>query len=140
MHVSLWRRLAAILYDSFLLLAVLFIATALLLPLTGGVAIESGNPFYIAYLLIICYFFFAWFWCHGGQTLGMRAWKIKLQAHSGESVSWLRATLRFLIALLSWAALGLGFIWQLFDRQGWTWHDRWSNTMLIRIKKDERKD
>ena len=48
---SLWRRLAALLYDSLLLLAIWFIATASLLPLTGGEAIEANNPFLTTYLL-----------------------------------------------------------------------------------------
>ena len=75
---SLSRRLAALFYDSLLLLAVYFIATAILLPLTGGEAIEANNPLLTSYLLFISFFFYAWFWVHGGQTLGMRSWRLQL--------------------------------------------------------------
>ena len=70
---TLFRRLAALFYDSLLLLAVWFIATALLLPFTSGEAIRPHNPLLSSYLLFISFFFYGWFWIHGGQTLGMSA-------------------------------------------------------------------
>lgn len=69
----LWRRFLAVFYDTILLFAVLFFATAMLLPFSGGEAIHSGNPFYSFYLLVCGYLYFAWQWAHSGQTLGMRA-------------------------------------------------------------------
>ncbi|MGB5301177.1 MAG: RDD family protein, partial [Thiogranum sp.] len=59
---NLWRRLAALFYDSLLLLAIWFIAIAILLPLTAGEAIEANNPLLTTYLLFISFFFYAWFW------------------------------------------------------------------------------
>ena len=135
---SLLRRLAAMVYDTLLLVAILFIATALVLPLTGGEAVESGNPFFSVYILCVCFFFFGWFWTHRGQTLGMRAWRIRVQQPEGEPITWRQALLRFLAALVSWLALGLGFLWMLFDRDGLTWHDRWSNTRLVMLRKRKR--
>ncbi|MEI6068427.1 MAG: RDD family protein, partial [Methylococcaceae bacterium] len=74
-----FRRLAAQLYDIFLLVAVLFVATALLLPFTTGAAVSDQQLIiYRIYLVIISFFFYGWFWTHGGQTLGLRAWKIKV--------------------------------------------------------------
>ena len=135
---SLLRRLAASVYDALLLIAILFIASALMLPLTGGEAVQSGNPLFRAYILFVCFFFFGWFWTHGGQTLGMRAWRIRVQQPDGEPITWKQALLRFLAALVSWLALGLGFLWMLVDRDGLTWHDRWSKTRLVMLQKRKR--
>ena len=99
------RRLAAILYDGLLLLGVLVGATALALGLVvaviGGAAVKAhnplaGNPFFQTYLFLVCFFFYGGFWIHGGQTLGMRAWRLRLQRRSGGGISWWQALLRFL--------------------------------------------
>lgn len=102
------RRLAAMLYDGLLLLAVLFIATALLLPLTHGEAVHAGNPLFSTYLLFVTFLFFAWFWTHGGQTLGMRAWRLRVERRDGRAVGWWHALLRFLTALPAWVVIMLG--------------------------------
>lgn len=130
---SLLRRLGAICYDILLLFSILFIATALLLPLTGGEAIQNGNSLFSTYLFFICFFFYGWFWTHGGQTLGMRAWKIRVQQRNGGDITWWQAMQRFLVAIVSWLALGLGFLWMLIDRDKMTWHDRYSETVLVRV-------
>ncbi len=130
---SLSRRLAAILYDSLLLAGILFVATAIILPLNGGHAFNAGQYAYPGYLLIVSFFFFAWFWTHGGQTLGMRAWKIKLSTESGQNVNWLQSLVRFVAAILSWTTFGMGFVWILFDPKNNSWHDLASNTRLTRI-------
>ena len=129
------RRLAAIVYDTLLLIAVLFIATALVLTSTGGEAVHAGNPFFSTYLFMLSFFFFGWFWTHGGQTLGMRAWKIRVQQRNGTGISWGQAMLRFLAAIVSWLSLGLGFLWMLVDREKMTWHDRYSETVVVLIKR-----
>ena len=128
--VGLLRRLAAIAYDACLLFAVLFVATALVLPFTGGQAVAPGNRLFFLYLLAVSYLYFAWFWTHGGQTLGMRAWHIRVRASDGGAVTWKRAALRFLVSLLSWGALGAGFLWAAFDARRRAWHDRLSHTTL----------
>ena len=128
--MGLPRRLAAAAYDAFLLFAVLFAATALLLPFTGGQAISPGNPAYLLYLLAVSYSYFGWFWRHGGQTLGMRAWHIRVRALRGGPVSWEQGAVRFLVAILSWAAGGAGFLWTCVDAERRAWHDRLSRTVL----------
>jgi uncharacterized RDD family membrane protein YckC len=133
---SLWRRLAALLYDSLLLLAIWFIATASLLPLTGGEAIEANNPFLTTYLLFISFFFYGWFWRHGGQTLGMRSWQLQLQNLREGRVSWLQCLLRFIVALPAGLLFGLGYVWMLFDKRKLTWHDRYSETRIVQLDKN----
>lgn len=122
--------MAAVLYDFLLLLALLFLATALLLPINSGQAFTSNQFFYPIYLLTISFLFYGWFWTHGGQTLGLRAWKIKLVADNGQAISWRLAGLRFGAALLSWTACGCGFLWILLDKDKRSWHDRLSKTRL----------
>ena len=147
--VSLLRRLGAIVYDGLLLLGTLFIATALVLPFTGGIPVPADNLLFPIYLLSICFLFYGWFWTHGGQTLGMRAWKIRLQQPNGEPVTWRQALLRFVLGslwaplvVLAWSlpeldsrmkpaiSLGVGggvLLLTLLTR----WHDRYSNTRLV---------
>ena len=123
----------AIAYDSCLLGSLLFFATALALPATGGAAFKNGNVLYSAYLLLISYFYFVWQWKKGRQTLGMRAWRIYLTTITGEEPTWENLTRRFIFACLSLGAFGAGFVWALFDKDGLTFHDRFSNTRLIRL-------
>lgn len=132
------RRLAAILYDTLLLIAVLLVATALLLPFTHGDAIEAHNPYYRTYLLFVCFFYFAWPWTHGGQTLGMRAWRLRVQHPAGGAISIWQALLRFAAGAVSWIILGLGFFWSLIDRKRRAWHDIFSESVLVTLPRQKR--
>jgi len=136
---NLPRRLAALFYDSLLLLAVWFIATAILLPLTDGAAIRAGNPLFSTYLLFVSFFFYGWFWIHGGQTLGMRAWHLQLRNLRPGPITWLQALLRFMVAVPAGLLLGLGYLWMLVDRQKLTWHDRYSETCVVQLKENPHK-
>lgn len=122
------RRLAAVFYDGMILVALFFFATIPVVLLHGG-AVE-GSPLFTLYLLLVAFAFYGWFWTHGGQTLGMRAWRTRLVRHDGAPVRWRDAAVRFMGALLSWTVLGAGFWWTLFDREGLAWHDRLSGTEL----------
>lgn len=135
-HCGLLRRLAAILYDTLLLAAVLFIAGLLILPLVGNGAIRPGHPLITSYYFVISFVFFAWFWTHGGQTLGMRVWRIRIVSRTGAPITLWQCLLRFLAAFVSWGALGLGFLWSLVDKEKLTWHDRFSMTELVVIPKE----
>ncbi|HSC48465.1 MAG TPA: RDD family protein [Gammaproteobacteria bacterium] len=132
---ALWRRLAAAAYDSLIVVALWFLGTALILPLTGGEAVDPRTPgglLYQLYLLAIGFLFFGGFWTHGGQTLGMLAWRVKLVPDAdGGRVTWAQALKRYLAAILSWVMFGAGFWWACFDREKRTWHDRLSGTRLM---------
>lgn len=134
--VSLARRFAAILYDALLLLGVIFVAGIpwALVPNE----IQQQQPWLIVkqiYLLAVAYLFFAGFWVHGGQTLGMRAWRIKVVSISNKSMTWKISLKRFIFSILSWLVIGLGFLWVLFDRDKHAWHDRLSATQLTWLVK-----
>jgi uncharacterized RDD family membrane protein YckC len=129
---NLIRRLAAIIYDLLLLISILFVATALILPFNAGQAIsDSQMSFYWFYLLTISFIFYGWFWTHGGQTLGLRAWNMQVLTVKGERITWFHAFLRFSIAIVSWCTLGLGFFWSLIDIDKRCWHDKLSKTALF---------
>ena len=134
--VPLWRRLAAASYDGFVVAALFFIGSALVMPMSHS-AITPDHPLaellYRLYLLGIGFAFFGGFWIRNGQTLGMLAWRVKLVASAdGTRISLKQALVRYLAALLSWLPLGLGFWWSLWDAEKKTWHDRLSGTELKR--------
>ena len=131
---SMLKHLAAIFYDSLLLFSLFFLATMVLIFFANFESIESNNIAYDLYLLLIAYLYFVWHWVNGGQTLGMRAWHIKLIKQGNDSLRWRDATVRFCLALLSLISFGLGFMWAFFDKEKLTFHDRYSNTRLIGYK------
>ena len=77
------------------------------------------------------FFYLAWFW-RRGMTVGMRAWRVRIEQDDGGKPGWIRCLVRFLVALVSAACLGLGFWWSLFDPGKRTWHDMASRTRLLR--------
>lgn len=129
----LLRRLAAMFYDTLLLIALLFAASLPLAILSGG-AIPGGTFGYQLYLLAIIFVYLGWHWTHGGQTLGMKSWRLQAVTLSGQTLTWNQALLRFVVAMLSTAALGLGYLWLLIDGERLTWHDRLSGTRLQLIE------
>ena len=74
-------------------------------------------------------------WRRGGQTLGMRPWRLRLLAVDGNALGWKALWLRYAVGVLSLLAAGLGFWWAWFDRDRLTWHDRASGTRLVRVPK-----
>lgn len=124
------RRMGAVIYDLILLFGVLFLTTAMLLPLNRGMAFETDQWVYPLSLFAVSFLFYGWFWTHGGQTLGMRAWKIRVCTRDGSPFGWSHATVRFFSAIISWSACGLGFLWILFNSRKLGWHDYLSKTRV----------
>lgn len=121
-------RLAIVVYDFLLLIALLFLATALLLPFNAGEAFTREQVFYPVYLLIVSFVFYGWFWTHGGQTLGLRAWKAKVLTINQQPINWTQALVRFITAF---ASCGLGLLWILVDKKRCGWHDYLSKTAVF---------
>ncbi len=131
-NAGLLRRFGAILYDSLLVLALLFLATIPFIAIRGGEPVASGdNLAYRLTLAAVTFAFFTGFWTHSGRTLGMQSWGLRVETPEGRLPSFGAASLRFFAAIVSWLPLGLGFLWQLWDRDGLTWHDRLSRTRLV---------
>lgn len=133
----LWRRFLAILYDSLMVFCVVFVVWYPMLHLPS----ENWPDWLyqgvrLFYLFLITFGFFGWFWTHGGQTIGMRAWKIRLVDHASlESAvvnpSWSQALTHYIVALFSWAAFGLGYFTAIFDKNKRTWHERGAGTAMV---------
>ena len=130
----MFKRLAAMFYDGLCLFSLFFLATLILVVFTNGEAISDNNLIYNLFLFLIAYLYFVWHWVNGGRTLGMRAWHIKLISRGKDQMNWGNATTHFFLALLSFVSLGLGFAWAFFDKDKLTFHDRYSNTRLVKDK------
>ena len=138
MPAPLWRRLAAALYD-LLLLAAMWMVVAMLDTLVAGVAGVPADPRLLRALLFLATWgFFAWFWTHGGQTLGMRAWRLQVRTVDGRSLGLLTASVRFAFAVIAWLPLGLGVLWCAIDRRRRGWHDVASATEVVLLPKGSR--
>ena len=138
-NTGLLRRLAAIMYDALLIGALLFLATTPFIAIRGGEPVEVGdNMLYRLVLAIVLYAYFVGYWTRPGRTLGMQSWGLQLQTPDGSKPSLATASVRFFAAILSWAPAGLGFLWQLWDKDKLTWHDRISGTRLVHYPKPKK--
>jgi len=129
-NASLGRRIGAMIYDGLLLLALTFVGTLPFVALNDGDSVDSGNIVYQLTMALIIYGFFVIYWARYGRTLGMQSWGLRIETPVGEKPGFRQCSIRFFAALLSWAPLAAGFWWQLFDRDGCSWHDRLSATRL----------
>ena len=128
----MWRRLAALFYD-LLLLAAIFICFGFgVLAVRLGAAVPPGTWWLPLSLLAIALTYFCGFWVHGGQTVGMRAWRIRVVREGARALAWPRAAARFGLGLVAALPAGLGLWWSVFDRDKRGWHDRATGTRVVR--------
>ena len=143
---GLARRLAALLYDCFLIGAIWMLLgfVVQLYTGTGTNSLVNGqvqtNPTVdnVLFLVMVtsCLLFYTWFWLRSGQTLGMLAWRLRVQQQNGQRINPLQACQRFVFAWLSFGVFGLGYLWLLFDSKQETWHDKLSNTRVVLLPKE----
>ncbi|MAD91940.1 MAG: hypothetical protein CMQ54_04330 [Gammaproteobacteria bacterium] len=131
-NTGLLRRVGSMLYDILLILALMIIVTYAFIAAQNGESVEPDDNFiYQITLILVVYFFFIGFWVKSGRTLGMQSWRLQLVDENGQRPNLTAATVRFFSSLLSWLPFGLGFLWQLWDKNQLTWHDRISKTKII---------
>ena len=123
-RVGIIKRLLVNFYDLILLFAVLYFFTIPIIMLTDGNAV-IGNVFYQTYLILIVFFYYAWFWRKYNQTLGMKIWKIKIYSRYSLKITYLQSIKRILIALLG------GHILLLINDE--SLQDKLSDTYLEKI-------
>ncbi|MEZ5492536.1 MAG: RDD family protein [Gammaproteobacteria bacterium] len=143
---GLFRRLAALLYDGFLVVAIWMLLGFLLQLIVGTDTnrLENGvvqtDPVLDAVLFVVMLLsataFYLWFWCQSGQTLGMLAWRLRVQDYQGNLLTPRHALLRLLLAWPSFFLFGLGFLWVLVDRDNNAVHDILSKTRVILLPKE----
>jgi len=129
-----WRRTVSLLYESLLLLAVLMIASFIFHLIFRDINASYFRPLYQFYLAIVMGYYFTWFWTHGGQTLSMQTWKMRIVTIDGNNLDKQKATIRYLLALIGILFFGIGIFWALFDRDHQFLHDRLAGTQIISAK------
>ena len=132
------RRLAALVYDAFLLAALLMVFTGGALFFTHGAAVlpaTVGNWVYVyrAGLVLVIVGYYALNWLRSGQTLGMRAWRLRTVTDSGGTLTWSGVILRAGFGFIAWAPAALGVLWLYWDPEHLALHDRLSRTRVIRL-------
>ncbi|TQV85674.1 RDD family protein [Exilibacterium tricleocarpae] len=145
------RRVAALVYDSLLLIALSlaygFLGVAITVVITGAdpQTLEpiAASPWLFIGWVITLALFYCVFWRRGGQTLGMRAWRLKLERDTegdggGTIPGWRECLLRCLVAPPALAAAGLGYWWCYFDPKGRSLQDRLSATRVVVVPKAGR--
>ena len=149
---GLGKRLAAVFYDFMLCIALVMVITlvyqqGILRLIYGAEALQvmadsqmlDIDPVLSTLLFFSVFAFFAKFWTHGGQTLGMQVWGLRVQNPDGSAIDVWQALLRFLIAIIAWLPAGLGVWWMLFDKHKRTWSDMYSGSEIVQLPKNIHK-
>ena len=129
-----FRRGFAFLYDSLLLIALFFVVTSIAIAFNEGLAIE--NHAFKLVLYGVGFLFFSWFWRHGGQTLGMQAWRIKVISESNNPLTYKQCAIRYLTGTV---LFGITLVFAAFSPSKQGLHDTLSKTKII-FKNKELKD
>jgi uncharacterized RDD family membrane protein YckC len=132
------RRAAALVYDALLVVALLMIFTAGALFFTHGAAVVTTNAgawvyAYRAGLVLVIAGYYLLNWLRSGQTLGMRAWRLRVVTDSGKPLTFDAAVLRLIFGALAWAPAALGVLWLYVDPDHLALHDRLSRTRVVRL-------
>lgn len=128
---SMGTRLAAMVYELLLVVAVVFIASFIFIRLTGDAQSGWKKMVFQLFLIGVLFAYFSTFWLRSGQTLAMKTWRIKLVDREGGLISLKQAALRFALALLGLSLFGVSIVWAWFDRDRQFLHDRLAKTRLI---------
>lgn len=135
------RRFIALIYDSLIVVAILILASAIGLGVAALIysseAISDGqvlveNPFLFAWLIFCWFYYYFYCWIKTGQTLAMKAWRIKLVTNSGEELQLWQGLVRFFAGLF-----GLSIITTLLP-QKWALHEHLSQTRVIVLPKEKK--
>jgi len=129
------KRILALVYDSLLIAAIVLVLSLLLVFINGGYP-ESGSfiSFIQFFILVVTGpIFYSYFWIvNKGQTTGMQAWKIKLVTMDETELNIKKTMLRCLISTISFAFIGLGYLWILYDKDDLSWSDILTKTKVIK--------
>ncbi len=132
-RATLRRRFAAMLYEILMLLGVLgvsFIVPQLIIGMVRNDALPG--PVLLFHVWVVLGIYFIWLWRHGGQTLSMRTWRIKLVSIvTNDKPSLQQCLVRYVLCWPSLLFYGAGLAWALFDRDRQFLHDRLAGTRII---------
>ena len=132
-NASSVKRLMAMMYDTLLVVAVWMLIGYVFIAFNDGEAVSG--PLFNSSIFLVTFLFFALFWTRSGQTLGMIAWRLRVETDEGQPLDAKQSLLRFMGAIFSALVLGLGYWWILIDANNLSWHDRWSNSRIVQLPK-----
>ena len=133
--ISLFKRIACMLYESILVFAILFVAGIIYRAVMGDPHADFEQHLFFMYSWLIAGIYFVYCWVRSGQTLAMQTWHIHLLGVDGKRLSLEQAVRRYVIASFSLMFFGLGFLWAIFDREGLYLHDRFTGCRLVAFSK-----
>lgn len=138
------RRFAALLYDSVLIVSLLIIYTFGALVFTGGHAVlrDTSGAWYYVYCageIAVIAGYFILNWIRSGQTLGMRAWRLRTVSLAGKPLNFSAALLRSISGFVAWTPAALGVLWLYFDRERLALHDRLSGTRVVLLARTRNR-
>jgi len=129
------KRILALVYDSLLMGAIILVLSLLLVFANGGYP-ESGSFVSFIQFFILVFtgpIFYSYFWIiNKGQTTGMQAWKIQLVTVDETELNIKKTMLRCLVSTISFACLGLGYLWILYHKDDLSWSDILTKTKVIK--------
>lgn len=128
-------RIAAMVYESLLVAAVLFVASFIIIPVVGEMTAAWQRHLFQFYITGVLFAYFTAFWLRSGQTLAMKTWRIRLINRDGGPITLKQALVRFFVALFGLLLAGIGFWWALIDRDRQFLHDRVAGTRLVRVQR-----
>ena len=131
----LLARIAAMIYESLLVAAVLFVASFIIIPVVGEMTAAWQRHGFQFYITGVLFAYFSAFWLRSGQTLAMKTWRIRLVNRDGGPITFKQALVRFFVALFGLVLAGIGFWWALIDRDRQFLHDRVAGTRLVRLER-----
>jgi len=143
-QAGILKRIAALVYDTLVLCAIwlcygwvviyLIQEAWLGMPLAENGRAEMGLAGQIGQLCIP-FLFYCFFWMRGGQTLGMKAWRLKLLNSENQPASLPQCLVRSVTAPFCVLLGGVGYLWCWFDRDGRALQDRLSSTQVVQLTK-----
>lgn len=150
-NAGFFRRLAALFYDTLMVIAIEMIAAGVLVAILQALQAAGifnvapyldisdfltrhpiFSPLFSLYLLAVWIYFFVFFWTRAGQTLGMRAWKLQVRQLDNSPITKRQALIRLATSLF-----GLGNVMALVDSKKRGWQDYFAKTQVVVLAKAE---
>lgn len=126
-------RIASMIYETLLVVAVVFVASFLVMPIVGEMQADWQRHLFQFYILGVLFAYFSAFWLRSGQTLAMKTWRIRLVREDGGRPTLRQAAIRFAVAVPGLLLAGIGLAWAFFDADRQFLHDRVAGTRLVRV-------
>lgn len=133
-YASPLARLTAGVYDLLPVFALLMAAGGIVVALRGGEAVPPKSWWFSSWLLLVLFGYYGWSWYRGGQTLGMRAWRIAVRDDGDRPLRWGQIAIRFVVGIVASASIA-GLVWMFFDGRRRALHDIVAGTVVVKLPK-----